>query len=176
MGSFSFTYFGCGYIFNSKKSNRLLAQWKRGFLKDKLLFISQLNSIELAYQNPAYTSQECPNCGYISRDNRHNEEFICIMCRFKLNADVIGALNILKRRHDSEISLYTPYKRVKEILLQRYSNGAIKPPRLEILNLNAQGCESYKQSIQEQKPILATGGEVSIPLNLKRLSILDTVL
>lgn len=44
-----------------KRSNRLLNQWKRGFLKDKLIFISQLNSIELAYQNRAYTSQTCLN-------------------------------------------------------------------------------------------------------------------
>ena len=40
------------------------------------------------------------------------------------------------------------------------SVGAIKPPRLEILNLN--GCESYKQSIQEQNIILETGGESSL--------------
>ena len=134
----------------SRKSNRLLNQWKRGFLKDKLTFISQLNSIELAYQNPAYTSQTCPICGYVSRDNRNKEEFICIKCGFSENADVVGALNILQRGSDSEISLYTPFKQVKEILLKRYSVGAIKPPRLE--KLNPMGCESYKQPIQEQKP------------------------
>jgi len=140
-----------------KKSNRLLNQWKRGFLKDKLIFISQLNSIELAYQNRAYTSQECSNCGYVHKDNRQGERFTCIKCGFREDAEVNGALNILQRKYDSEISLYTPYKKVKEILLQRYSVGAIKPPRLEMLNLN--GCESCKQPLQEQNIILATGGE-----------------
>ena len=140
-----------------KRTNRLLNQWKRGFLKDKLTFISQLNSIELSYQNPAYTSQLCPNCGYVHKNNRHNEEFTCIKCGLSENADVIGAMNILKRKHDLEIGLYTPYKKVKTILLERYSVGEIEPPRLE--TLNPSGCENYKQSIQEQKTILATGGE-----------------
>jgi len=144
----------------SKKSNRLLNNWKRGFLKNKLIFISQLKSLELAYQNRAYTSQECSNCGYVHRDNRQGERFICIKCGFKEDADVNGALNILSRKYDQEISLYTPYKQVKEILLKRYSVGAIKPPRLEKLNLN--GCGSYKQPIQEQNIILATGGESSL--------------
>lgn len=144
----------------SKKSNRLLNQWKRGFLKDKFTFISQLKSLELAYQNRAYTSQECSNCGYVHKDNRQGERFTCIKCGFREDADVNGALNILQRKYDSEISLYTPYKKVKEILLQRYSVGAIKPPRLEMLNLK--GCESYKQPLQEQNIILATGGESSL--------------
>jgi len=100
------------------------------------------------------------NCGYVHRDNRQGERFICIKCGFKEDADVNGALNILSRKYDQEISLYTPYKQVKEILLKRYSVGAIKPPRLEKLNLN--GCGSYKQPIQEQNIILATGGESSL--------------
>ena len=141
-----------------KRINRLLNKWKRGFLKDKLTFISQLNSIELAYQNRAYTSQLCPNCGFVSRDNRNGEEFTCIMCGYSENAHVVGALNILSRKGDSEIGLYTPYKRVKEILLKRYSDGVIKPSRLEMLN-SKKSCESYKQPIQEQNIILATGGE-----------------
>jgi len=144
----------------NKKLNRLLNNWKRGFLKDKLTFISQLNSIELAYQNRAYTSQECLNCGYVHRDNRQGERFTCIKCGFREDADVVGATNILKRKYDQEISLYTPFKQVKETLLKRYSAGAIKPPRLEKLNLK--GCESYKQPLQEQNIILATGGESSL--------------
>lgn len=142
----------------SKKSNRLLNQWKRGFLKDKLTFISQLKSLELAYQNRAYTSQECSNCGYVHKDNRRSERFTCTQCKYKEDADVNGALNILSRKYDSEISLHTPYKKVKEILLKRYSVGAIKPPRLEMLD-SEQSRESYKQPLQEQKIKLATGGE-----------------
>lgn len=149
-----------GFNTFGKKTNRQLNNWKRGFVKDKLTFISQLNSIELAYQNSAYTSQQCLNCFYVSRDNRNKEEFLCINCGISGNAHVVGAVNILDRDSDDEISLYTPYKKVKEILLQRYSVGAIKPPRLETLNL--QGCESYKQSIQERNIILATGGESSL--------------
>ena len=139
---------------------RLLNQWKRGFLNDKLTVISQLNSIELAYQNSAYPSQLCPNCGYVSKENRHEEEFTCIKCGYSENAHVVGAMNILRRKNDPEIGLYTPYKQVKDILLKRYSDGVIKPPRLEMLDLN--GCESYKQPLQEQNTILVTRGESSL--------------
>jgi transposase len=141
----------------SSRSIRLMNNWKRGFLEKKIIFISQLNSIELAYQNPAYSSQECPNCGYPDRDNRHNEEFICIKCGYSEHADVVGAKNILKRKYDTEIGLYTPYKQVKTILLKRYSVGDINPPRLEILDFE-KSCESYKQSIQEHNSELATVG------------------
>jgi len=121
-------------------------------------FISQLKSLELAYQNRAYTSQECSNCGYVHKDNRQGERFTCIQCGYREDADVNGALNILARKYDSEIGLYTPYKKVKEILLERYSVGAIKPLRLEMLD-SEKSCESYKQPLQEHNIILVTGGE-----------------
>ncbi len=151
----------------TRKSNRLLNQWKRGFLKKKLIFISQLKSLELAYQNTAYTSQECSNCGYVHKDNRQGERFTCIKCGYIEDADVNGALNILSRNYDSEIGLYTPYKKVKAILLERYSVGDIKPPRLEKLN-SEKSCESYKQPIQEQNIILVTGGESLNSFQVKR--------
>ena len=56
-----------------------------------------------------------------------------------------------------KINLNPTEKKKKEILLQRYLVGAIKPPRLE--NLNSKSCESYKQPIQEQNIKMATRGE-----------------
>ena len=43
-----------------------------------------------------YTSQRCPCCDHVSKDNRKTQAgFKCVVCGFKENADVVGAINIL---------------------------------------------------------------------------------
>jgi putative transposase len=49
---------------------------------------------------PQHTSQICPNCGYVSGENRRTQSnFACIECGFEENADVVGAMNVLARGH-----------------------------------------------------------------------------
>jgi len=44
---------------------------------------------------PAYTSQRCPACGHVARDNRESQAvFLCTACGFACNADVNAARNI----------------------------------------------------------------------------------
>ena len=48
--------------------------------------------------DPAYTSQECSNCGYISRDNRKSQsDFLCKLCGLEINADYNASINISQR-------------------------------------------------------------------------------
>ena len=48
--------------------------------------------------DPKYTSQTCPECGFVSRDNRKTQaDFCCISCGHSDNADHNGAVNILAR-------------------------------------------------------------------------------
>jgi len=48
---------------------------------------------------PHNTSQTCPACGHVSADNRQTQaRFVCVECGFEENADVVGAINILKAR------------------------------------------------------------------------------
>lgn len=70
--------------------------------------------------NPAYTSQYCPNCGhkFLARYGKHHSLTLCKNCG-EMNANISASKNILKRKDDKEINLYTPYKKVKEILEQR---------------------------------------------------------
>ncbi|MHB0984928.1 MAG: RNA-guided endonuclease InsQ/TnpB family protein [Sulfuricella sp.] len=45
-----------------------------------------------------HTSQTCPCCGHISKENRLTQSsFVCVECGFAENADLVGALNILER-------------------------------------------------------------------------------
>jgi putative transposase len=47
-----------------------------------------------------YTSQTCPCCEHISKDNRKTQaHFECVECGYTNNADIVGALNILERGH-----------------------------------------------------------------------------
>lgn len=46
---------------------------------------------------PRNTSRTCPCCGHISAENRRTQaQFLCVECGFEENADVVGAINILR--------------------------------------------------------------------------------
>jgi len=45
-----------------------------------------------------YTSQTCPCCGHVAKENRQTQaKFECVECGYANNADVVGAMNILAR-------------------------------------------------------------------------------
>ena len=47
---------------------------------------------------PQNTSRCCPACGHTAKDNRRTQaKFECVECGFAENADVVGAINVLKR-------------------------------------------------------------------------------
>ncbi|MHC3401939.1 RNA-guided endonuclease InsQ/TnpB family protein [Aeromonas veronii] len=49
---------------------------------------------------PKNTSRTCPCCGHISADNRQTQAtFECVECDFKENADLVGAINVLRAGH-----------------------------------------------------------------------------
>lgn len=51
--------------------------------------------IEVSPQN---TSRTCPHCTHVAQENRPTQaRFECVACRFKEHADLVGAMNILKR-------------------------------------------------------------------------------
>lgn len=49
---------------------------------------------------PQNTSRTCPCCGHMSKDNRQTQaKFECVKCGFEENADVVGAINVLRAGH-----------------------------------------------------------------------------
>ena len=49
---------------------------------------------------PRNTSRTCPACGHVSKDNRKTQaKFECVECGFEENADVVGAINVLRAGH-----------------------------------------------------------------------------
>lgn len=88
--------------------------------------------------NPAYTSQECPSCGFISKSNRKGTEFHCRGCGRQGHADVVGARNLLGRSWDKEISCDDDPSVVKALLLRRSSEKRTRHvDRLDTIALRA---------------------------------------
>lgn len=104
----------------ARKMRKRLNSWTKGQLDERIEYLSSKNSIETHDVNPAYTSQYCPICGqhFEERYGSHHELTKCKKCG-EMNANIAAAKNILSRLTDEEITLYTPYKRVKEILDSR---------------------------------------------------------
>ena len=49
---------------------------------------------------PRNTSRACPCCDHVSADNRRTQaRFKCVNCGFEENADVVGAINVLRAGH-----------------------------------------------------------------------------
>ncbi len=49
---------------------------------------------------PRNTSRTCPDCGCVSQANRQSQaEFVCVSCGKAENADLVGAINILRAGH-----------------------------------------------------------------------------
>lgn len=102
-----------------KEVKRKLSRWIKGYIRERLEYKCDYNSIKYTYINPAYTSKVCNICGSFGK--REEDKFTCSKCG-ELHADINASKNILKRKDDKEITLYTNYKKVKEILEERVSN------------------------------------------------------
>ena len=78
-----------------KKANNDLRSWAFYQLEQFLAYKSHENCSEVLKVSAKYTSQRCPKCGSINKNNRHHHthEYIC-QCGYRSNDDRIGAMNI----------------------------------------------------------------------------------
>ena len=132
----------------TKDQKRRFSAWLKGYLKRRIEYKCQQNGVLLAEINPAYTSQTCPFCGYVHSDNRMGSKFHCLSCGREGDADYFASLNILSRLGDPDIGLYTPYKKVKEILERRYE-------RLLSASAGAATVETVQPRLQKRKRLKA---------------------
>lgn len=109
----------------SKGLSRKVSNWQRSIIKERLEYKNHIHSVaDPGPRNAAYSSQTCPVCSWVDARNRNGDIFKCCKCGFIADADQVAAMNLKNRLHDEEIARYTPYKKVKEILLQRYYQQA----------------------------------------------------
>ena len=85
-----------------KKSrlNRGILDQGWGLFRQQLEYKLKWNGGLFLAVPPHHTSSTCPRCDFVSKDNRQTQEqFKCLGCGYKNNADVVGAMNVLERGH-----------------------------------------------------------------------------
>ena len=84
-------------VYNRKKENRYEHHsWSFYDLEQKLVYKALSNNSQVITVSAHYTSQRCPKCGYIDKDNRDKtkHEFCCKQCLYTSNDDRTAAMNI----------------------------------------------------------------------------------
>ena len=84
-------------VYNRKKENRYEHHsWSFYDLEQKLVYKALSNNSQVITVSANYTSQRCPKCGYIDKDNRDKtkHEFCCKQCSYTSNDDRTAAMNI----------------------------------------------------------------------------------
>ena len=100
-----------------KNVNRRLSSWTKGVIAEAIENVSQRRGSTLVLVNPAYTSQMDSRNGCLL-GSRKGDQFYCFD-GVVLQADENAARNVLARLHDPGIDRWTPFKKVKSILLER---------------------------------------------------------
>ena len=78
--------------------NRAILDQGWGEFRRQLDYKIQWNGGILLAVPPQHTSQTCPACGHVSKENRQTQaKFLCVACGYVNHADVVGAINILER-------------------------------------------------------------------------------
>ena len=72
--------------------------WAFNQLRQFITYKAKIAGVIVELVDPRYTSQTCPQCNFISKHNRVSQSsFICQVCGFASNADLVGAINISRR-------------------------------------------------------------------------------
>ena len=78
--------------------NRLASLLHLNDIKHVIKRLANKRDIAVSWVNPKYTSQQCPICGHINKNNRITQEiFCCEKCFHNNNADINAAINIKNR-------------------------------------------------------------------------------
>ena len=79
-----------------KDFNRELSSWPFYDLELKIMYKAKANNVEVIKVPARYTSQRCPICGHIHKNNRQRDKhlFVCRNCGYTSNDDRIAAMNL----------------------------------------------------------------------------------
>lgn len=81
----------------TKNIRRSIGIWNWRYWLMRIEQQCELNRVSFRTVSPYYTSQTCPNCNHVDRENRNGIEFKCQSCGHTDNADINAALNIMNR-------------------------------------------------------------------------------
>jgi IS605 OrfB family transposase len=118
--------------------------------------------------NPAYTSQTCPACLHVAKENRPDQAtFQCVECGHTNNADINAAQNILLRSLAPEQKIVVSPRRKAE----RGHQGASRPA-----SLLTEPVAALAQEADTQGALISTAQADSYEIRVKRVKQLDFLL
>jgi len=84
---------------HSRQGNTMVHNyWSHKYVADRLRWTTEEYGMNVRTVSEAYTSQTCPRCGHISRQNCRNwRYFKCVCCGFEGNADRVASVNICRK-------------------------------------------------------------------------------
>lgn len=81
-----------------RSQRRRLHSWAFHQLGQYIQYKAELAGVPVKFVDPAYTSQTCSECGFVSKSNRPSQDtFLCRSCGHSANADHNAAINISGR-------------------------------------------------------------------------------
>jgi len=82
-----------------KEDRYVMVSWAFYDLGKKLEYKAKLHGDTVIYVDPRSTSQTCPQCGFVAKNNRdkQNHVFECQCCHYKSNDDRVGSMNLHRK-------------------------------------------------------------------------------
>ena len=108
------------------KYSRIVRLLRLSNIKNWLLTQAEKLGIRVHLTPSHYTSQQCPECGHIDRENRKTqEEFRCVNCGHEVNADYNASVNIKNRftvnvLRYSRLHTFDDYGRMRPLTHNKY--------------------------------------------------------
>ena len=105
------------------KYSRLVRLLRLSNIKNWFSSQCEKHGIKVHLTSPCYSSQQCPVCGSIHKENRKSQEdFECTECNHKSNADLNASIN-LRNRFASDV--------LKQLLHNQDEFGRLIPKKLK---------------------------------------------
>ncbi|MBK1644143.1 cytosine methyltransferase [Thiocapsa imhoffii] len=80
--------------------NKAILDQGWGEFRRQLEYKTAWNGGHLIAVPPQNTSRTCPRCGHVAKENRQTQaRFACVDCGYEDNADLVGAINVLRAGH-----------------------------------------------------------------------------
>jgi len=112
----------------SKAMSRRTVEMRNRLINERSHFMASAAGVCRQRVNPAFSSQQCPRCGYVHPKNRNGDKFVCLFCGWVGYSDRVGAHNLRNRMDDPEITLWMPKGQVWTILRSRFSQRTGETP------------------------------------------------
>ena len=125
---------------NDLNYNRRLKILHLGDLKNEFEHIARKYEIAVSLVQSYYTSQTCPKCGCIDKENRKDQEhFECVDCGYTVNADLNASRNIRNRVADAVLQ--------RELLKKDSKGSSAYIPKVNSKEKTLEVLEKFRNSL-----------------------------